>query len=166
MESEKNSEMVLEEEKELSLAAFDILNSNNDDTFLIKLKENSKIEIIYGQYWDLLLIFPHKFIQKIKQTVNANNLSEEMIDFLIKSKDENSFINYEWDIDFDTKEFKAFAMKIYKLMTLDIPLKINWNDFPTITIMNQVEEEDFVKFIKFILMLSYLSETNSRKKKN
>ena len=162
LESKEGSKIILEEVKELSSSALDILDTNNN-VFLLKLRKNSKIDINCGNYWNLLSTFPPKAIEKIYSKFLASKLSEEMIDFLIKSKDENPEINLRWDIYCDTNEFKDFITKINKLICLDIRLRIKWNSDFEIKIRRLQEEEDFTKFAKFLIMLWYLSKTNSSK---
>ena len=63
-----------------------------------------------------LSIFPSKMINYVGVDLKASELSEEYLNFMIKYNDENPSIDLRLSIDFDTKEFKAFTLKIYKLI--------------------------------------------------
>ena len=104
IKSEKSSKIVLEEEKELPMSALDILDTNND-LFLLKLKKNSEINIVGGNDWNLLSIFPPNLIKRIQLKFLASKICKETVDFIIKFKKENPHVDLEWDISFDTNEF-------------------------------------------------------------
>ena len=160
MNMTKDSQIVLEEAKEISLSALEILDTNND-VFLLKLKKNSGISIMNEDDWNLLSIFHSKMITSIHQKINNSNFSEEFLDFLIKSMSENPHIDLKVNIYFDTEDFKALTLKIYKLCSLSIQLQIIWSNDFKIKLKDKQEEKDLAKFVKFLALLSYLAQSSS-----
>ena len=165
MLSKKESKKIFEEEKELSLSALDFLNTN-DNASLIQLHKDSEINIYNEGDWNFLPTLPPKMNQKIRQTFIASKLSEKYLDFLIKSQDNYSNIDLRINIIFDTNEFKALTLKIYKLCSLAVELILKWKNYFKIKLENQKDEEDFAKFLKFLAILSNQSQTKKNTEMN